>query len=78
MGYNDGVTYEEYYRWLLIVYAITVLELPVITIPMGKTESGMPMGVPLVGQHGKDEKLFSFASYIVKLLDLDWFGKPVS
>lgn len=68
-GYADGLAYSEYYRWLAIVYAITTTTLPVITLPCGSTESGMPVGLQLVGKAHGEIDLFAFASYFEQLFD---------
>ncbi|HKJ53147.1 MAG TPA: amidase family protein [Gammaproteobacteria bacterium] len=70
-GYGDGLAYSEYYRWLALVYAITVTALPVITIPCGTTDSGLPVGIQLVGKAHGETALFAHASYIEQVLDWD-------
>jgi len=70
-GFNDGVPYNEYYRWLSIVYSITATTLPVITIPCGKTAQGMPIGIQLIGAPHSEKKMFALASYLEQLLPND-------
>jgi len=70
-GYSDGLPYPEYYRWLAICCAITTTTLPVITLPCGKTESGLPVGVQLVGKPHGDVDLFACASYLETLFSWD-------
>ena len=71
LGYSQGVEISDYYRWLAITYAITVITLPVITIPCGKTPDGLPIGLQLIGSPHGDQHLFSLASYIEQLLEYD-------
>ena len=68
-GHADGLPYSEYYRWLAIVYAITTTTLPVITLPCGVTDSGLPVGLQLVGRAHGEVDLFAFASYLEQLFD---------
>ena len=70
-GYSDGLAYSEYYRWLAICCAITATTLPVITLPCGKTESGLPVGLQLVGKPHGEIDLFACASYLEPLFGWD-------
>ncbi|MGD8840067.1 MAG: amidase family protein [Gammaproteobacteria bacterium] len=70
-GHGDGLDYSQYYRWLAIVYAITVTTLPVITLPCGKTASGLPVGLQLIGKPHGEIELFSAASYLEPLFAWD-------
>lgn len=70
-GVNEGVPNHEYYRWLAIVYSITATTLPVITIPVGKTATGLPIGIQLIGAPHSEKKLFALASYLEWLLPND-------
>jgi amidase len=70
-GYADGLDYAEYYRWLALVYAITATTLPVITIPCGKTATGLPVGLQLIGKPHGECDLFAFASHLEGLFGWD-------
>ncbi len=74
-GYSQGLAYSEYYRWLAIAYVITATTLPVITIPCGKTETGLPVGIQLIGKPHDEIKLFSLASSIEEIMG--WNPDPV-
>jgi amidase len=70
-GYSEAVPYSEYYRWLAICCAITTTTLPVITLPCGKTDAGLPVGLQIVGKPHGDLELFAFASYLEQVLAWD-------
>ena len=70
-GYSDGLEYSEYYRWLKICCAITTTTLPVITLPCGKTESGLPVGLQLIGKAHGELELFAFASHLEQVFAWD-------
>jgi len=70
-GYSDGLEYSEYYRWLAICCAITTTTLPVITLPCGKTDAGLPIGLQLIGKPHGEIELFAFASYIEQIFAWD-------
>ncbi len=66
-GFSAGVPYSDYYRWLRLVYAITATTLPVITLPCGLSESGLPVGVQLVGKAHGEINLFAHAAHLEHL-----------
>lgn len=68
VGYRDGLPPSEYYRWLSIAAAVSVTTLPVITIPCGRTETGLPVGIQLIGRPHGELQLFSLASHIEQVL----------
>jgi len=70
-GYSDGLEYSEYYRWLAICCAITTTTLPVITLPCGKTESGLPIGLQLIGKAHGELDLFACAAYLEPIFGWD-------
>lgn len=74
VGYSEGLPPSEYYRWLSIAAAVTATTLPVITVPCGRTETGLPVGLQLIGRPHAELSLFSLASHIEKVLG---FGHPI-
>ncbi len=70
-GHDRGVPITEYYRWLAIAYAVTLPGLPVVTLPIGHSPEGMPVGVQLIGRPHGDAALLSVARYVEDLLGLD-------
>ena len=70
VGYGDGLPPSEYYRWLSIAAAVSVTTLPVITIPCGRTETGLPVGIQLIGRPHAELELFSLASHIEQVLGI--------
>lgn len=67
-GDNDDVPMPEYYRWLAIAYASTMTTLPVITVPVGKTVTGLPFGVQLIGKPWGEANLFQAALQIEQMI----------
>lgn len=70
-GYSDGLEYSEYYRWLAICSAVTTTTLPVITLPCGKTDSGLPVGLQLIGKALGELELFAMAGYLEQVFGWD-------
>ena len=75
-GSDGEVPIPEYYRWLAIAYATTMTALPVITLPCGMGENGMPIGIQLVGKPGGEAQLFRQAAALEALTD--WSSVPVN
>ncbi len=63
-GDQGDVALPDYYRWLAIAYATTMTTLPIITIPVGTTNDGLPFGVQLVGKPWGEAELFKVANLI--------------
>lgn len=70
-GFSEGHEYSEYYRWLAICCAITATTLPVITLPCGKTDSGLPVGLQLIGKAHGEIELFALASHLEQVFGWD-------
>jgi amidase len=58
----DGVAMEHYVAWLRTCSRITVTGHPAISIPAGSTESGLPVGLQLVGRHLEERRLLEVAA----------------
>lgn len=68
--------FENYVDWLYIVFAITLTSCPVISVPVGFTADGLPVGLQLVARPRGEADLLSFAAQLEAILDLDT-GVPV-
>ncbi len=49
-----GVPLADYTQWFHLTYAITVTGLPALSLPVGFTADGLPVGLQIVGRH-RDE-----------------------
>ena len=67
---NNNSPLRSYVEWLRPTYVTTLLNCPVISIPIGVTESGLPVGISIIGKAGSDCELLMFASFIETLLDV--------
>ena len=50
----DGVKMQTYIDWMKSCYFVTVTGLPAISVPCGFTETGLPVGLQIVGRHQDD------------------------
>jgi len=53
---------ETYLDWMRASYLITVTGCPAISVPLGRTPDGLPVGVQLVAPHGADRFLLGVAA----------------
>jgi len=56
-----GVQMDTYHRWMQVVIPAGLLGLPVVNIPIGFGENGLPAGLQLIGQRGSDARLLQLA-----------------
>jgi amidase len=57
----NGVAMPTYIDWMTVCCAITVTGLPAISVPAGFTDSGLPVGVQIVGKPRGDLELLKIA-----------------
>ncbi len=56
-----GVPMATYLDWMESCWSITVLGAPAISVPCGFTDSGLPIGMQIVGRPGADAAVLRFA-----------------
>jgi amidase len=69
----NGVAFDNYVGWLAIVYAITLLGAPAISIPCGFTKSGLPVGLQIAAKPRAEAALFAGAQLMEDILGLKGF-----
>ena len=57
----SGIGMETYIDWMATCYAITVTELPAISVPCGFTKDGLPIGLQIVGRHRREFDVLQMA-----------------
>ena len=61
-----GVSMDTYHRWMQVVTPASLIGLPVVNVPIGFGENGLPAGLQLIGPRGSDGRLLQLAQ--------DWHG----
>ena len=57
----NGVKMDTYHRWMEVVVPATLSGCPVIDVPVGFSESGLPMGLQIIGRHHADVAVLQLA-----------------
>jgi len=56
-----GRQMDTYHRWMEVVIAASLIGLPVVNVPVGFSDGGLPMGMQLIGPRGSDRRLLELA-----------------
>ena len=66
-----GEEMEDYISWLKFAFLSSTVGLPAISVPVGFTPDGLPVGLQLIGAHRGEAKLLQIANLLEKSLMLD-------
>lgn len=66
----DGKKFDNYVEWLGIVYAITLVCCPALSLPCGFTASGLPVGLQMVAKPRAEAQLLAGAKALEDILGL--------
>lgn len=58
----NGVDMDTYHRWMQVVIPAGLVGLPVVNVPVGFGDNGLPAGIQLIGKHRSDGALLAFAN----------------
>ncbi|MSO65882.1 MAG: amidase [Alphaproteobacteria bacterium] len=59
-----GRTFETYVSWLVLTFAITLTSAPALSLPVGFTRAGLPVGLQLVGPFHGEAPLLALAAIL--------------
>jgi amidase len=65
-----GQKFDNYVEWLAIVYAITLVCCPALSLPCGFTASGLPVGLQMVGPPRGEASLLAGARLLEDILGI--------
>lgn len=66
----EGVAFDSYFGWLSLAYAITLTACPAMSLPCGFTNSGLPVGLQIVGPHRGEAAVISAAALFEQISGL--------
>ncbi len=72
----NGHDFGNYIEWLAIVYAITLVSCPAISIPAGYTGEGLPVGLQMVAPPRAEARLLAGARLLEEMLGVA-LTKPI-
>ncbi|MCW4385930.1 amidase family protein [Salinibacterium sp. SYSU T00001] len=55
----DGVRFDRYFQWQMMANRLTLTAHPVVVTSAGFTPEGLPVGVQVVGRHGREAQLLA-------------------
>ena len=67
----DGVEFETYIDWMMIMFAVTHSSAPAMSLPCGFTDNGLPIGLQMVGPFRGEADILSHAAALEADLALD-------
>jgi amidase len=65
-----GITFDSYFQWLAIAYAITLVFCPALSMPCGFTAAGLPVGLQLIAPPRGEAQLLAGAHLLEDILGL--------
>ncbi len=71
----NGVKLTSYVDWLKFSFLSTTTSLPSVSVPVGFTKSGVPVGIQLIGRPRGEAHLLGVAQYLEQSVGL--FGMPI-
>lgn len=72
-----GVHMDTYHRWMQVVIPASLVGLPVVNIPIGFGDNGLPAGLQLIGPRGAEGRLLQLAQQWHDLTDWPNARRPV-
>lgn len=74
----DGRSLETYIDWMRVCTDVTVMHCPAVSVPAGFTESGLPVGLQLVGPSRQDRLVLEVAKQFESTIDLGNVRPPAA
>ena len=71
----NGQSMETYIDWMMSCYFSTVTGLPALSLPLGFTDEGLPVGLQIVGRHQDDFGVLQLA-YAIQQANGSWQRRP--
>jgi len=66
----DGVKLQGYMGWLVLTCALSMTACPILSLPCGFTDGGLPIGLQVVAPMRAESRLISYGAYLEQLFGL--------
>jgi len=60
----DGIPCKTYIDWFAITFSLTLTSCPIISLPIGFSSDGLPVGIQILGKPRQEDRLLAFAKLI--------------
>lgn len=67
----DGMAFDTYIDWVKITFLATTVASPALVVPVGSTQSGLPVGLQLVGPPRREDLVLATGAVLEADLALD-------
>lgn len=58
----QGKKFTNYVQWLIMTFAISLVDAPALSLPCGLSKTGLPIGLQIVGGHRQDAAVLALAA----------------
>lgn len=69
----NGVAMDTYHRWMEVVVPASLIGLPALSVPVGFSGAGLPMGMQIIGRSGDDARVLAIGQAWHRATD--WPGR---
>ena len=67
----DGVACKTYIDWFAITFALTLTSCPIISLPVGFSSHGLPVGIQIMSKPRQEDKLLAFAKVLEEKVSIN-------
>ena len=72
----DGQALETYLDWYKITYCVSLTACPAMSLPVGFTDAGLPVGLQIIAPPFAEARILSWAAHLESVLDISG-GIPI-
>jgi amidase len=65
-----AVAFDDYLSWLVLTYVVSATACPVLAIPCGFTDDGLPVGLQVIAPPRSEAKLLSIGAWLEQAFEL--------
>ena len=74
----NGEPLRTYFHWLALAYGLTLTCHPVVCLPAGVDQTGMPFGIQICGKKGGDARVLAIAHALEHhMIQIEGLGRPI-
>lgn len=62
----EGKKFSNYVQWLVMTFAISLVDVPALSLPCGYSNKGLPIGLQMIARRGQDAQILAAAAFYEK------------